>query len=154
MKKTRLNHHSSGMLKNRINPEVRKTAMKPEQQERYVRWQDYRVTQLSFAINLFLGFAVASLAYAINLKLENRPHISIQIELVIIWWSLSAGLGCFATVSKLLDYRYTARAIKNGGSFNSFMSKCCGPVTWGAFWAQIISYSVGAYLFIAGVLHA
>lgn len=41
--------------------------MTPEEHERYVRWQDYRITQMSFAINLFLGFAVASLAYIINL---------------------------------------------------------------------------------------
>lgn len=45
--------------------------MTPDDHARYVRWQDHRITQLSFAANLFLGFAVASLAYAINLKLEN-----------------------------------------------------------------------------------
>lgn len=124
-----------------------------ESQERYVRWQDYRITQLSFAINLFLGFSVASLAYVINLKLEIKPHSDIPLELVIIWWAVSAGFGCFATMSKLLDYRHTARKIKDGGRFNTFMAKWCGSVTWGSFWVQVISYSVGAYLFIIGVIH-
>lgn len=127
--------------------------MEPKQQERYVRWQDYRVTQLSFAINLFLGFAVASLAYAINLKLENTPHSNIPLETIMIWWSSSAAFGCVATMSKLLDYRYTAKKIKDGGSFNAFMAKWCGPVTWGGFWVQVATYSVGAYLFIKGVIY-
>lgn len=133
---------------------MHKDPMDPEQQERYVRWQDYRITHLSFAINLFLGFAVASLAYAINLKIENKSHSSIPLESIIIWWSVSAAFGCVATMSKLLDYRYTAKKIKDGGCFNTFMAKWCGPVTWGCFWVQVVVYSVGAYLFIVGVLDA
>lgn len=128
--------------------------MDQQEQERYVRWQDYRITHLSFAINLFLGFAVASLAYAINLKLENKRYGSIPIETIIIWWSIAAAFGCLATMSKLLDYRYTARKIKDGGSFNTFMAKFCGPVTWGAFWIQVVTYTVGASIFIWSVLNA
>jgi hypothetical protein len=97
--------------------------MTPEDQERYIRWQDYRITQLSFAINLFLGFAVASLAYAINLKLEGKTHGNVPLETTIIWWAISAAFGGVATMSKLLDYRHTARKIKDGGCFNSFMAK-------------------------------
>lgn len=133
---------------------VSHTAMDSKQQERYVRWQDYRITQLSFAINLFMGFAVASLAYAINLKLGNTPRSSIPLESVIIWWSVSVGFGGIATISKLLDYRHTAKKIKDGGCFNIFMATWCGPVTWGAFWVQVIAYSIGAYLFIIGVINA
>lgn len=128
--------------------------MGPEDQERYVRWQDHRVTQLSFAINLFLSFSVASLAYAINLKLENKLHGNIPFEFIIYWWAASAASGCVATMSKLLDYRYTARKIKDGGRFNTYMAKWCGSVTWGAFWVQVLSYAIGAYLFICGVINA
>lgn len=127
--------------------------MEPQQQERYIRWQDYRITHMSFSINLFLGFAVASLAYAISLKLENKPHGSIPVDATIIWWAISAAFGCVATLSKLLDYRYTARKIKDGGSFNAFMAKYCGPITWGAFWVQVIIYAVGATIFILGVVN-
>ena len=133
---------------------IHKAAMEPEQKERYVRWQDYRVTHLSFTINLFLGFAVASLAYVINLKLEQKPHGSIPIETTIIWWSVSAAFGCIATMSKLLDYRYSARKIKDGGAFNTFMANYCGPVTWGSFWVQVVTYAVGATIFISGVVNA
>lgn len=126
--------------------------MIPEDHERYIRWQDYRITQLSFAINLFLGFAVASLAYAINMKLGNNPHGSVPLESVIMWFSASALLGCFATVSKLLDYRYTAKKIKEGGAFNAFMAEYCGPVTWGCFWSEVLCYAIGAAQFIYGAV--
>ena len=128
--------------------------MEPDQRERYVRWQNYRITQLSFAINLFLGFAVASLAYAINLKFENVVHRGIPLETIIVWWSVSAAFGSLATISRLLDYRYTAKKIKENGRFNAFMAKWCGPVTWGCFWVQMASYTVGACIFIVGVINA
>ena len=124
--------------------------MTPEEHERYVRWQDYRITQHSFSINLFLSFAVASLAYAINLKFEHKPHGNIPLELTIACWGLSAAFGCVATIFKLLDFRYTARKIKDGGGFNTLMAKVCGPITWVGFWVQVIAYSYGAYLFISG----
>lgn len=128
--------------------------MTPEEKERYVRWQDYRVTQTSFVINLFLGFAVASLAYAINLKFEGKPHGNAPLETTIILWAASTAAGALATMSKLLDYRHTARKIKYGGVFNTFMAKWCGPVTWGCLWVQVVSYAWGAFLFINGVLNA
>lgn len=126
----------------------------PDQKERYIRWQNYRITQLSFSINLFLGFAVASLGYAINLKLGGGADQAVPLDCIIILWSVSAALGCAATVSRLLDYRYTAKKIKDGGGFNTFMAKWSGPVTWGCFWLQILAYTVGAYLFIQGVVNA
>ncbi|MBZ0305456.1 MAG: hypothetical protein K8I82_05250 [Anaerolineae bacterium] len=126
--------------------------MNPQQHERYVRWQNYRITQLSYAINLFLGFAVASLAYVINLKLEPNAHNNIPLETVIILFAFSALFGCFSTISRLLDYRHTASKIKDGGRFNAFMAKYCGDVTWGCFWGQVAAYACGAYLFINGAV--
>ena len=128
--------------------------MTPAEHERYIRWQSHSITQMSFAINLFLGFAVASLAYAINMKLTGKAHGSVPLETTILWWAASAAFGCIATMSKLLDYRHTARKIKDGGCFNSFMAKWCGLVTWGCFWVQVACYALGAYLFISGVINA
>jgi hypothetical protein len=126
--------------------------MDADQQERYVRWQDYRITQLSFSISLFLGFAVASLGFIINLRVDGRSHSTIGIESTILWWAAGAALGCIATLSRLLDYRHTAEVIKDGSGFNAFMAKYCGPVTWGCFWAQVITYALGAYVFIVGIV--
>jgi hypothetical protein len=126
--------------------------MEQDKKERYVRWQDYRITQLSFSINLFLGFAVASLAYAINLKLNPESQHNELLVFIIKWWSWSAGFGCAATISRLLDFRYTAKKIKDGGAFNAFMAKWLGPITWGAFWGQLFTYVAGVYFFISGIV--
>lgn len=105
--------------------------------ERYIRWSDHRITQQSFTLNLFLTFSVACLAYAINLKITGTAPDGINLKSTIYLWSCSAFIGCMATMSKLLDYRHTARKIKDGGRFNSFMAKRCGQFTWGALWAQV-----------------
>ena len=125
--------------------------MNDNQRERYVRWQNHRITQQSFTINLFLTFAVASLAYIINLKISGNSLNNLEINKVINIWSWSAVFGCVATISKLLDYRHTARKIKDGGKFNSFTAKYCGLVTWGSMWAQIGSYALGAQMFLSAV---
>ena len=127
--------------------------MDQQQHERYVRWQDYRIRHLSFTINLFLTFAVASLAYAINLKLENKQHGSIPLETIIIWWAVSAAFGVIATMSRLLDFRCTEKKNKNNDKLsNSVISKCCGKITWKCFEYQAIAYFLGACWFIAGIL--
>ncbi len=128
--------------------------MEPDKKERYVRWQNYRITQLSFSINLFLGFAIASLAYVINLKLGKSSLNPDILVFIIKLWSWSAALGCVATVSRLLDFRYTAKKIRDGGKFNSFMAKTLGPVTWSMFWGQILTYVGGAYCFISIITSA
>lgn len=126
--------------------------MDDDQKERYVRWQDYRITHLSYTINIFLGFAVASLAFLINIKLEGKPHCAVPIDTVMVCWATSAVFGCVATLSRLLDFRYTARKIKDGGAFNTFMAKYCGPITMGFLWLQVIVYTFGAYLFVDSIL--
>ena len=125
--------------------------MDDKQRERYARWQGYRISQLSFSINLFLTFAIASLAYVINLKLSKSIIPIEALSPIIFWWSACAALGVLSTISRLLDFRHTAKKIKDSGAFNTFMARWSGRVTWGAFWAQIITYCAGAYLFIVNV---
>lgn len=126
--------------------------MDENQRERYVRWQDYRITQMSFAINLFLGFAVASLAFAINLKLKPALPIELPFDCTIVYWAVSALLGCLATIIRLLDFRYTAKKIKHGGKLNSFMASICGSITWVMLWGQVISYAAGALIFVLATI--
>lgn len=126
--------------------------MDQEQKERYVRWQNYRINQLTFSINLFLGFAVASLAYVVNLKVAKTAGLNQSDLLVAIyWWSASAFVGSIATLSRLLDFRYTARKIKDSSIFDKMMAQLLGKVTWGLFWVQVFSYLAGGYWFISKV---
>ncbi|MCU7851066.1 MAG: hypothetical protein KZQ80_02520 [Candidatus Thiodiazotropha sp. (ex Monitilora ramsayi)] len=127
--------------------------MEPEQRERYVRWQNYRINQLTFSINLFLGFAVASLAYVINIKLNEKPGtINPDLLFPIYWWSASAVLGTVASLSRLLDFRYTARKIKDSSECDKKTAKFFGKATWVTFWMQVITYIVGGYVFITNVV--
>lgn len=128
------------------------TDMDSEQHQRYVRWADYRVNHLSHSINLFLGFAVASLAYAISLKIEG-DFITCVLDVSIIIFGTSVFFGCLATVTKLLDYRHTARKIKHGGTINEFIADHIGALTWMLFWLQLFVYAFGALVFICGVFY-
>lgn len=119
-----------------------------EVKKRYIRWQDYRIKQLSFSINLFLGFAIASLGFAVNLLLSGKVQDSLCFRLTIISWAISAFLGSISTVSRLLDFRYTALKIKDEGQFNIRMAKHCGSVTWATFWCQVFCYVIGSCLFL------
>lgn len=121
--------------------------MTPEKRERYARWQNYRITQLSFSINLFLGFSVASMAYVINLLLGDAKGNDV-LECVLIVWAISAASGCLGTISRLLDFKYTAQKIRSPNKCNKFFAKYLGYGTWIMFWFQILLYSYGAFQFI------
>ncbi len=126
--------------------------MDANQTERYVRWQNYRIMQLSFSINLFLGFAVASLAYVINIKIHNVLKVEqAELFLPIYWWSGSVVLGCVSTMSRLMDFRYTARKIKDSSEDDKCKAKMFGKITWGTFWAQVGTYMLGGYQFIVNI---
>jgi hypothetical protein len=126
--------------------------MDQEQKERYVRWQNYRINQLTFSINLFLGFAVVSLAYVVDLKLKNTTGLNTADLIIAIYWlSSSAMAGSIATLSRLLDFRYTTRKIKDSSTSDKWKAKLLGKITWGFFWVQVITYLAGGYWFIAKV---
>jgi hypothetical protein len=107
---------------------------------------------ITFSINLFLGFAVASLAYVVNIKVTSPAGLK-QVDLfcATYWWSASAIAGSIATLSRLLDFRYTARKIKDSSTSDKKKAKFLGKVTWGLFWGQVITYLVGGYWFITEV---
>lgn len=125
--------------------------MNENQRERYIRWQGIRIGQLSYSINLLLGISIASLGFVINLKLR-KEGFPFNLDCIIICWSTSTLLGFLVTFSRLLDFRYTAQKIISEDDFNTYMAKSCGPVSWGLFWAQIISYVIGAFLFVSVIL--
>jgi|SRR5690606_52201 len=121
--------------------------MNSKDRDRYIRWQEYRIQQLSFLINLFLTFSIASLAFAINIKLELKNENWV-INNVICIWATSAAIGTLAPLFRLIDFRYTAEKIREGNRFNSFVAEYFGKIAWGAFWSQIALYVIGAYSFL------
>ncbi len=117
--------------------------MKEADRERYVRWQEYRIQHLGYALNLFLGFAVASIAFAIT-----RPD-RVE-EVVLAWWIVSLVAGVIAVLSRLIDFRLTGRRIKSDGREYELTTHLAGHATWIAFGVQLAAYCSGAYAFIFG----
>lgn len=128
-----------------------KHKMSAEERESFLRWQDFRIKQLSFSINLFLGFAVASLAFM--LARDGRLNIGAAtlnptLMPVLFWWSTSAVFGVIASLSRLVDFRYTARRIRGGRKEYYCLTKIVGSVTWVSFGCEVLAYCAGAYLFV------
>lgn len=115
--------------------------MNERDRERYVRWQDYRIQHLGYAVNLFLGFGVASIAFAMT-----RPN---EVEGIIPFcWSISLVAGVIAVVSRLVDFRYTCKKIKSGNQDYELTTSLAGHTTWVAFGVQLVTYCAGAGMFL------
>tara|TARA_R110001599_G_C12268666_1_gene661121 strand:- start:6121 stop:6516 length:396 start_codon:yes stop_codon:yes gene_type:complete len=124
-----------------------------KQTEKHARWQSLRISQFSFAINLFLSFSIASLGFAINQKISGVSTIHNSLNLIIIWWVISSSCGSLATLSRLVDFRYTARETDFAKSKNSYLTlNIVGHVSWILFGVQVLSYAIGAWYLINSIL--
>ena len=127
--------------------------MTDSERDSFVRWQAYRINHLSFSINLFLGFAVASIAYLIsysdNIEASGKA-LSTEMLTTLFWWLTSAASGVVATVSRLIDFRYTAKRIRAGRKGYECTTWIAGHSTWVFFGVALASYCVGAWCFVSG----
>lgn len=122
-----------------------------QDRDSFLRWQDYRIGYLSFSINLFLGFSVASIAFLVqqgSKTLTSPPNLNQELMLPVIWWLFSTIFGVVATLSRMVDFRYTARRIRGGRKEYFCLAKIAGHVTWIGFGCQVASYCFGIWLFI------
>ncbi len=130
--------------------------------DQFIRWQGHTIAQLTFAINLFFGMSIGSLVFAVTLimdedfLLSGYPKLFFQISLFLIL--LAVFSGCAAVVSRLLDFRFTARKIRLGEACNrqvsgvyKYRSKMLGKITWRLFWFQLFMLGVGLVGLISGV---
>jgi len=131
--------------------------------ERYIRWQGYTISQLTFALNLFFGLSVASLAFAFTLvkdkefQLIGCPKTLFQISLLSL--CVSIVVSCGVVVSRLLDFRFTAKKIRSDetatiedSSVYKYQYKILGALTWRLFWIQLLTLGIGLIGLITGVL--
>jgi hypothetical protein len=84
----------------------------------FIRWQAYRIGQLSLCISLFLTFSVATLGFAINLLIQ--PQFCITNCYAKVFFALSglSGLssitcGSFSCLTRLKDFRATANVARH-----------------------------------------
>lgn len=123
--------------------------------QRFVRWQAQTIAQLSFAINLFAGLAVAALGFGVSFLREqsftpDRCYAVAYLgSLVLLGASVLCGVA--ATVTRLLDFRATAKTVrlrqKDATSTDIAVAgdeaKGLGKATWRLFWALLATFLLG-----------
>ena len=128
--------------------------MTDSERDSFVRWQEFRIAQLSFSINLFLGFAVASIAYLVvtNANVQASGHmLAPQFFMSFFWWVASAGAGVLATVTRLVDFRFTAKRIRSGRKGYECVLWLAGHGTWVLLGVSLASYCIGAWWFVSSM---
>lgn len=132
----------------------------------YNRWQGLAIAQLSVAIALIAGFAVAGLGAGLSL-LQNEKFALIgwwkcAFALSQLFFVMAAFLSCGAVITRALDFRLTARTARKAQrqDYNRSLtifgcsSDGYGRATWRLFWSSCVSLALGAGLFITSIAQA
>lgn len=129
----------------------------------FVRWQSLTIGQLTYAVNLVLGFAVASLAFQITILLNEKFNpVSWQkcaFSLSLLALLASVGVGIWCVINRLRDFRATtkvARMRKDEVPEPEVepvraLSRKLGEKTWLLFWWQIGLFGLGILLLVVGI---
>jgi hypothetical protein len=140
-------------------------ALVTAENESFVRWQSATITQLGYAVNLFLGFAGASLGFALLFVKDQafRPgfwsKLAIDSSIALLEGSLLLGVWC--AITRLRDFRMTAAIARDRSDIQQneeqigrrvterrAESEKLGRWTWGLFYSQILAFACGVFLLI------
>jgi len=143
---------------------------KSDPQGSFVCWQQIRIDQHTYAINLFLTFAVAALGFQVTLFLDGKYDSLLCLPLLSLAALLiSVGIGIWVVINRLRDFRLTASIVRRreerqnepGSSYNSAQdkelehdrakSRRMGDLTWCLFWWQIGTFATSMILVVAGI---
>jgi len=129
-----------------------------------VRWQSITIAQLTYSINLILGFSVATLGFQIALLFNDKFHPSKWEQLAFgvstFALALSVGFGIWCVINRLRDFRATTTAArlredakphKEIESQRRLYEKL-GERTWCLFWWQIGLFGAGIVFGVFSVL--
>src|SRR5438445_4474976 len=108
----------------------------------FIRWQSITIGQLSYAVNLFLGFAVATIGFQITLLLDSQfAPVSWQkcaFSLSLLLLAVSIVFGIAVVINRLGDFLTTmnaARERENDSADSAVeqyraLYRRLGPRTW------------------------
>jgi hypothetical protein len=133
---------------------------------RYVRWQGLAMAQLSIAVALITGLSVAGLGTGLTLLREDTFKVSgcwkWAFGLSQLFFISAALLGCAAVITRLLDFRLTAREVRKqekpdykkslkifGCDADSY-----GKTTWRLFWPCCALLVLGLVLLACSIVDA
>jgi hypothetical protein len=130
----------------------------------FIRWQSVTIGQLTYAVNLILGFAVAALGFQITLLLSGdfAPVCwqKLVFSLSLLLLSASTLFGIAVIINRLRDFRATmnaARERENGSAdavveVHRAVYRRLGPITWCLFWWQLGTFGTGVALTVISAL--
>jgi hypothetical protein len=131
--------------------------------DRYNRWQGLAIAQLSVAVALISGLSVSALALGMSL-LQNKEFVSPGAFGVAFAWSfplllLAAVSSSGAVVSRLLDFRLTARKVRKDQKPNYSRSltmfwlgpEAYGRLAWFLFWTGCVAFLAGVILLFTSI---
>ncbi len=127
--------------------------MKETENEPYTRWQGFRINQLGLCISLFLSFAVATLGFSLHLLVQSEfPITSCYAKVFFVFSAvfglLSILLGSIACVTRLTDFRITAKVARRPSDSESDHLRDCyvrlGKWTWRLFKGQLVLFGLQA----------
>ncbi len=129
--------------------------------DRYNRWQSLAMAQMSVA--LISGLSVSALALGLSL-LQNETFTPRSPFKLLFAWSfpflLLAAIFCTAAVvSRLIDFRLTARKVRKIQKPNytrpltmfRLGPDAYGRLTWALFWAACVLFIVGVSLLFVSI---
>ena len=130
----------------------------------FVRWQAITVAQLTYAINLILTFAVATLGFQVALLSSKEALLiacwqKLLLSASLCFLCLSVFFGLSVVVNRLRSFRATmqaARAREKGDTekytTNRMLYKRLDPRTWWMFWWQVSTFAIGILLTVGTFL--
>lgn len=125
--------------------------------DRFVRWQGLAITQLSVAVALLSGLSIAGIGAGLSLLQKPEFILSGSFKTAfaasLLLLVITAFCSCGAVLTRLLDFRLTARRARGKSSFKIFRrdSDAYSAATWRLFWASCACFLTGASLLVASV---
>jgi hypothetical protein len=119
--------------------------------DRFIRWPRQTLSQLSTALALISGLSLGGLALSLSL-LQDRDFnpsggYAVVFLGVIVCFFVAWAAGVAAVITRLLDFRLTARRVRDGPTavpltlFGTDASGY-GYATWRLFWAMVVCFGI------------
>ena len=131
--------------------------------DRYSRWQGLSIAQLTVAVALISGLSVAGLGAGLSLLQNEKfllsPPYKCILAVSLVLLLVAAFLSCGAVITRLLDFRLTAREVrkkqrpeyKKALTLFGFNSEAYGRATWSLFWSSFASFTLGVVLLVVSI---
>jgi uncharacterized membrane protein YtjA (UPF0391 family) len=123
--------------------------------DKFTRWQQRTIEHLGFSINLILTLSLGALGYTLNSynKTSTQCLAKCLFVLGVVLLLLSVMFGIIASLTRLYDFRYTARINREEEVERYRLRRITdrlGVCTWLLLWFEIITFflGVGAIVFL------